>query len=102
MNAHFLEMNNVVVNTAHIVEVDFTSDGAAVMHMSSGNCRTYTGEDAAALKRFFTPDNSAPPPAPEPVATDPAATDPASGTAQNPDLARAHRLQTRIPAGGKA
>jgi hypothetical protein len=63
----FLEVNGVVVNADHIVEVDFTSaTGVAVMHMSSGNCRSYSGEDAAALRRFFAPQNTGQAPAPPP------------------------------------
>jgi hypothetical protein len=62
----FLEVNGVVVNADHIVDVDFTKDGLATMHMSSGNCRSFAGEDAAALRRFFAPQNTAPPPAAPP------------------------------------
>jgi hypothetical protein len=66
----FLEINGVVVNADHIVEVDFGSGAAAVMHMSSGNCRTFVGEDAAALRRFFAPQNTGAPPAAERPAFD--------------------------------
>jgi hypothetical protein len=50
-----LAVNGVLLNNAFIETVDYNPDGSVHVHFMSGNNRTFTGDEADGLRRYFQP-----------------------------------------------
>lgn len=62
----FIEIRGLVLNVSAVVYADFRTEGVANIHVASGNVLNFTGDDAAALRRFFGAEAEQPPAQPAP------------------------------------
>ena len=69
MESRFLAINDTVTINPEVIEtVDIAPDGGVLIHFSSGNNRTLTGDDAAGFLRFAKPLTAQLPAAPKTTA----------------------------------
>ena len=60
MQPQFFEVNGVVINASHVVQIDFRTPDHVVMTLSTGATRELHGQDAHDLRRFFMPQPAQP------------------------------------------